>query len=66
MRIIGIKSICCGKSVETLPLKPYSRRWGGFLYECLHCHKPCDHYYVTECESSDPITLAQREKQEEG
>ena len=45
MRITGVKSICCGKSVRTLPL---TKRKGDVLFECLRCRKPCDHYYVAE------------------
>ena len=45
MRITGVKSICCGKSVKTL--SPTKRK-GDMLFECLLCHQPCDHYYVAE------------------
>ena len=45
MRITGVKSICCGRGVKTLPS---TQRKGDIVFKCLKCNKPCDHYYVAE------------------
>jgi len=50
MKIIGVKSICCGKSVKTAP--PTKRR-GDQFYICLGCEKLCDHFYIAEIERKE-------------
>ena len=46
MNITGIKSICCGNGVRTLP--PSKRKNPeGNLYQCLKCKGNTDAYFTT-------------------
>lgn len=45
MRIIGVKSICCSKSVKPAPIK---EREGDKMFVCLECGKLCEHFYIAD------------------
>jgi hypothetical protein len=49
MKIIGLKSICCGEAVSQR--NKYAnvktpREWGDEIYICRGCRKPCEGYFV--------------------
>jgi len=52
MRITGVKSICCSKSVKTAPIK---KREKDKMFICLECGKLCEHFYVAEIEYGEAM-----------